>query len=325
MNSVKYISIFERHLLVGEPKRGEILAELSQHIKELKPDADIIASIGNPNQLARTYNRTHIGLLHSRVLLFLMPLVSIFLAYASAIIAHRLEWVCIPNSYGGCSTPLTIVPFFALAGLLIMICIAIGRALTRMYKRGQNMIMLALILFVVSTGLQLYQDWGSQRGRVYPESIQMDNNGLPLADQYFTEADSVPFNWLFFLSSAALGNGILTLVAIAVLASAMVLTKPFDSWRIRNQGISLFLEGMLSVFAVAGLHWFCVDATMAIFSPDVVRTYSGSPLVRLLGSKFGRFLPALVLEIPLIIYLWRRVTRRWKMLSTNPIQKSTPI
>lgn len=68
MTKEVFFKEFERHLLVGSPKREEILAELKTHMDELR--AVDAAELGNPKSLARQYNRTHVGLLGSRIRMF---------------------------------------------------------------------------------------------------------------------------------------------------------------------------------------------------------------------------------------------------------------
>lgn len=56
-----FITEFERHLRVAEPKWGEIIAELKTHIDELPDDNQPAIALGDPKQLAARYNRTHVG------------------------------------------------------------------------------------------------------------------------------------------------------------------------------------------------------------------------------------------------------------------------
>lgn len=70
-----FFAQFERHLLVGKPKREEIIAELQSHLAELSKSADPSVAIGDPKQLAREYNRTHLGFFSTWLRLLLpMPL-----------------------------------------------------------------------------------------------------------------------------------------------------------------------------------------------------------------------------------------------------------
>lgn len=70
MTSEEFLRVFEKHLLVGEPKRSEILVELHNHFTE-----DAQALLGNPTKLAREENRLNLGLLHSQTRLFLVPVI----------------------------------------------------------------------------------------------------------------------------------------------------------------------------------------------------------------------------------------------------------
>lgn len=58
-----FLISFSRRLLVGPPKREEILAELKTHLDDL--GANDPTTLGDPKALARQYNETHVGLLGS--------------------------------------------------------------------------------------------------------------------------------------------------------------------------------------------------------------------------------------------------------------------
>lgn len=79
---------FEHHLLIGSPKREEILAELKTHFDELGMDDPMV--LGDPKALARKYNRTHLGLVYSPVRLFAIPVVVSAVIYLINFLAERL-------------------------------------------------------------------------------------------------------------------------------------------------------------------------------------------------------------------------------------------
>lgn len=61
----QWMDDFQRTLLVDEPKRSEILAELRQHAQA--------KALGEPKRIAREYNRTHIGFFSSNIRMLLVP------------------------------------------------------------------------------------------------------------------------------------------------------------------------------------------------------------------------------------------------------------
>lgn len=73
MKHSEFLSIFRKHLRVVEPKRSSLIAELRGHLDELTPSQDPVSVLGYPMDLARKYNRTHIGLLGSLGLLLSLP------------------------------------------------------------------------------------------------------------------------------------------------------------------------------------------------------------------------------------------------------------
>lgn len=80
MNHQEFLVIFKKHLRVAEPKRTSLLEEMKTHLDELPKDLDAVTTLGYPMDLARKYNRTHIGLLGSKTLLFGLPtIVTLFL------------------------------------------------------------------------------------------------------------------------------------------------------------------------------------------------------------------------------------------------------
>lgn len=72
--------------MVGEPKRGEIIAELKTHLDDLNNKNP--STLGEPKQLAKQYNQAHLGifydprrLLWAPALIWLTMLLSIFGSY----------------------------------------------------------------------------------------------------------------------------------------------------------------------------------------------------------------------------------------------------
>lgn len=64
MNTETFFQQFKRHLLVAEPKQSEIIRELRQHGEQ---------QLGDPKQLAKRYNRTHLGIFCTPLRLTLIP------------------------------------------------------------------------------------------------------------------------------------------------------------------------------------------------------------------------------------------------------------
>ncbi len=77
MNQAEFLSIFEKYLIVGQPRRSEILAELKNHIDELGETGGIERLLGEPSRLAERYNRTHVGVLSTPWLILSIPILAV--------------------------------------------------------------------------------------------------------------------------------------------------------------------------------------------------------------------------------------------------------
>lgn len=75
----QYLTTFEQHLRVADPKRGEIIAEIRGHLAEKQ-------NLGDPRRLAHEYNQVHLGLVGSSPAIFLLPWVLAlpFILFANA-------------------------------------------------------------------------------------------------------------------------------------------------------------------------------------------------------------------------------------------------
>lgn len=61
MTSEQFLTTFQRHLQLSDPRRQDVVAETKQHLSELDPGLDPVVALGKPEVLARHLNRVHIG------------------------------------------------------------------------------------------------------------------------------------------------------------------------------------------------------------------------------------------------------------------------
>lgn len=151
MTKTGYITDFERHLRVAEPKRNEILAELKTHLEE----AENPKILGNPKRLARSYNRTHIGLLFSPLRIHLAI---IFIAFAFSL-AHLLTiaYLVTGQELTGSTPPELLRDVLNSFGFMasLLLTLYIGVTIVRMY-RGHIVLLDAMVTtYLTIFGLNL--------------------------------------------------------------------------------------------------------------------------------------------------------------------------
>lgn len=90
MTHQEFLSLFTKHLYVGGAKRVELIDELRTHLEELHTNESAEEKIGNPRQLARRYNREHLGLLGSVGFMYSLPIIAALLAMSWLIAQNDL-------------------------------------------------------------------------------------------------------------------------------------------------------------------------------------------------------------------------------------------
>jgi hypothetical protein len=88
MTQQEFLTTFTKHLYVGGAKRVELIHELQTHLDELESNESPETHLGNPRNLARTYNHEHLGLLSSIGFMYSMPSIVALLA---------MSWLAVQN------------------------------------------------------------------------------------------------------------------------------------------------------------------------------------------------------------------------------------
>lgn len=172
MTSSEFLSIFEKHLLVGEPKRVEIIAELKTHISE-----GGIEQMGDPKSLARAYNITHLGSWRSVLWMFFAPFIAWF--------AIMILWGRLHNGY---DPELTyslsgakvlwyhwgqlVLPIVVVLGLSVLVI----RTLGKMVQPWGVFIALLVLTFGIGTALFTSIDYGSRSGQLDLNRLAIEPN-----------------------------------------------------------------------------------------------------------------------------------------------------
>ncbi len=138
MTKETYLAEFERHLRVGDTKRGDIIAELNTHLEELSSNEHPETVLGDPKPLATRYNRTHIGFFSSDARIAATPFAIAALNLAFMIILRTL-----PDRWNAASNapPLpdaSAYAFIVMVLVPIAAALLIGRALARTDRPWQR-------------------------------------------------------------------------------------------------------------------------------------------------------------------------------------------
>lgn len=145
MNFNQYVTEFEHHLRVGEPKRSEIIAELNTHLDELSQNESPEAALGDPRTLAAKYNRIHIGFFSSP-LRIAISLLAVFIFLESA---NEYNWFLMNRLfYSTADLQLYgVILFDAFVMLPSILLILIGRAAARTQRPARSLALAGAIVF----------------------------------------------------------------------------------------------------------------------------------------------------------------------------------
>ncbi len=205
MTKDTFFKNFEHHLLVGSPKREEILAELKTHMGELESDDSAV--LGNPKVLAWQYNRTHIGFLGSHAKMFGLIVLTGFLLWLLDFInwtGWNMYWkpemrdLRSLNGY----VPQWLILYsnqdmWIKLLLPVLVGFVLGWILPRVWKNARLMLMLLITGWLVGTILGSATSW--YRGPDYENTA----TGLAVISQSFTIAFYGSITWLL---AAAFGS-----------------------------------------------------------------------------------------------------------------------
>lgn len=188
MTSSEFLAIFKKHLRVAEPQRASLIAEMQAHLDELESEQDPITALGYPMDLARKYNRTHIGPLGSTFLLFSLP--AIF---------TLLVWVSFGSHgyYFGLPTWAIFFTGYIPALTFLGFCALVGVALQRTHHPAfalLGLIVSSLISPTVVLVIIEYFSWLQDPGLGYLGAIFGQGHGDPPA--------GYPFQWAYNIQAA---------------------------------------------------------------------------------------------------------------------------
>lgn len=148
-------NVLERRLLVGGEKRQEILTELRQHFDV----AGSVSTMGDPELLARRYNRVHTGVLSSLSRLYGTIIASLLVLWALSWLRYPVpnEFVLINHTAFFLSSM-----FGAVRGLsFVVLVVLVGSAVTRMRRMWWHVFATAMTALAVSVLTTLLTSGGS--------------------------------------------------------------------------------------------------------------------------------------------------------------------
>lgn len=209
MTRAEYLTQFERHLRVAEPKRGEIIAEIVTHLDEVDGGPK---ALGDPKTLAKRFNRTHIGMLGNRFMFHALPLVAVIIILIdklSGIPALRAGRLTYNESMLGFFFP-------------ILLAIPYGMAMRRMFRPIRDVVAVVFTTFAFATICGIAYGIIAKPWSFYHMS---------LADMVTLSAITTTFSML---------------LAVAVACLAMLLAHPFDDLRLLSHNASIVVSGIVS-------------------------------------------------------------------------------
>lgn len=153
MTRDEFLTQFEKHLLVGEPKRSELIAEITHHLTD-----DPTSQTSDPVALAKKLNRTHLGIFSSWSRLVWLAL----------IMAALFETAYLILIYGETRTK-TVWPFafatvigFIISYLPIVAMIIAGHAISSMHHRWRLTGKWVLLISALLIAFELSQYFSGQ-------------------------------------------------------------------------------------------------------------------------------------------------------------------
>lgn len=164
MTPHQYLATFEQHLRVGEPKRGELLAELQDHLNE-----NNILHSDNPTLLAEKYNNTHLGIFSSWKRL-------VWLAVASFTIFEACTMLDISGAFrrpGSFPATLATITGFFNNNMPILLTVIGAHAISTMHHRWRLLtrwvLLLTLLLsaHIIATNVIGYNVMSTTQPRLY--------------------------------------------------------------------------------------------------------------------------------------------------------------
>lgn len=197
MTNHNFLSDFEHHLLVGEPKRGEILAELKTHLDDLN-GADPL-TLGSPKCLAQAESRIYLRFLCSPLLLFAMPVLMLIILTALKVFASVETSAQLFDGPG--TEPLNNILFFVSWMLPCTVTALVGWTIARMHHPAQWALCLLILTLITGTVLGVLYNYTNLDDWEAPQTLG-GMFGLSFITAFFQT--------LWF---GAIGSGIIILAA----------------------------------------------------------------------------------------------------------------
>ncbi len=83
MQTTLYVHIVRKHLRMARARQDTILTELNEHCSHMPDQSAVENQLGDPVQLARAYNRTHLGWLSTTIRMYGTPIFFAMIFYLS--------------------------------------------------------------------------------------------------------------------------------------------------------------------------------------------------------------------------------------------------
>lgn len=173
---------FERSLLVDNPERHDILAELHHHMQYGDKNR-----FGDPKKLAFAYNRTHLGFFCSIPRLLLMPFVLWMLLFATAGMISWLQSMWPPAGPGSIDS-LWVVPVVVMLCLCLVLFLVTAHSLARLLFPIRALGMMMLV-FVASSIVVV-------GAVILPELLTNSLNVGDVVNVIVTDAAQIYSHWL---------------------------------------------------------------------------------------------------------------------------------
>ncbi len=317
MTHEQYLKLFTRHLRVGEPKRGELVAELRHHLDELPQGANAIEALGYPIDLAGKYNRTHIGLLGSKVNLLILPWV------ICGFVLLQMVTSLSSNGWQSAGDSAVGLGFWMLGSNLLLIVFFLaavwaGISIRRMQHPGMalgGLVISSLIAPIVLLTLAIYLQWRHDPTTGY--------FGAFLGDEGFDSA-ARPFDFWYNLKNSFGISVITNIFALGTAFMAAWLSKPLQTKTSFQQKTSLFTEVAGGIFATFVV-WYLVAMVFGVFATPFVtgialdQDLTGIQAVaHWIANQNGAYILSAGISVPWVIWkMGQRIVKKHTATTLN--------
>lgn len=300
MTRPDYLRIFTNHLRVAEPKRSEIIAELTGHLDELPTEVHLIDSLGYPIDVALKYNRTHIGILDSRMAMLTLPWMVVIVVVA-AFMPDGFPWLTgrlrLPAVASILLGQFALVGFFGTAALA-------GVSLRRTHRFGfalGGLLLSSLVAVTTVFVLTEYMQWRHDPTAGYLGALVGERSDT-----------ATPFAWGYNLWMAfgvsVMGNGL----AVATALAAAFMVRPFYGLSKHRPVVKKSVEGFLTIMTGAIFWWLgamLVGIVSSSFTSGLMRgsQYPWWIDLAMWLNGVGAYVVSMFFVVPFMVNrLWKR-------------------